>query len=161
MPLISGDPAPDFELPWRPGADPVRLSSELEDGPVVLLFFPLAFSSTCTEEMCAVAESWDAWEGAGARVLGISVDSPFVNVRFAEETGAPFPILSDFNRDASALYDVLYDDYHGLRGVSKRAAFVIAPDQTIAWSWVTDDSSQIPDLDAVREAAREVTESVA
>lgn len=150
MPPTVGDPAPDFELPFEPKGRPVRLSEVLKEGPAVLLFFPLAFSSTCTEEMCAVAEDWSRWRQVGARVLGISVDSPFVNVRFAEECGAPFPILSDFNRAASRAYDVLYDEFYGLEGVSKRAAFVVDREGRVAYAWVRDDAGVMPPLEEIR-----------
>ena len=151
-PLQVGSPAPDFALPPAPGADAVTLAGQ-RGHPVVLLFFPLAFSRVCTAEMCHLAEDWSRWEGVGARVFGISVDSPWVNVKFAAETGVPFPILSDFNREAAAAYDVLYEDFRGLKGVSKRAAFVVDRESRIAYAWVSDDSGVMPPLDEIREAA--------
>ncbi len=111
---------------------------------MVLLFFPLAFSGVCTEELCRVAEDWSRWEELGASVLGISVDSPFVNRRFAEETKVPFPLLSDFNKDASSAYGVLYPDYFGLQGVSKRSAFVVDRDGKIGYAWVSEDADVLP-----------------
>ena len=146
-----GTPAPDFSLPPGPGPDRVTLS-ELRGRPVVLLFFPLAFSGKCTEEMCSVAENWSKWEELDAAVYGISVDSPFVNQKFAQETGVPFPILSDFNKDASSAFGVLYPEYYGLHGVSKRSAFVVDREGRIAYSWVSDDSSVLPPFDEVRQA---------
>ena len=154
MALAVGSPAPDFALPYRPKEAPLRLSDYRGEKPVVLLFFPLAFSSTCTEEMCLVGETYDRWEEVGAEVLGISVDSPFVNRRFAEETGAPFPILSDFNRTASRAYDVLYEDYYGLEGVSKRAAFVVDREGRVAYAWVSEDAGVLPPLDEIRDSVR-------
>lgn len=151
MALSVGEQAPEFRLFFRPKEPAVRLSDFLERGPVVLLFFPLAFSSTCTEEMCAVAESYGAWEAVDAQVLGVSVDSPWVNVRFARECGAPFPILSDFNRTASRAYGVMYDEFHGLEGVSKRAAFVIDPKGKVAYAWVRDDAGVMPPLEEIRQ----------
>lgn len=146
-----GTPAPDFSLAPGPGPDRVKLS-EFRGRPVVLLFFPLAFSSTCTEEMCAVAEDWSKWEALDAAVFGISIDSPFVNKKFAEETGVPFPILSDFNKDASSAYGVLYPEFYGMLGVAKRSAFVVDREGKIAYSWVSDDASVIPPFDDVRAA---------
>jgi peroxiredoxin len=119
---------------------------------VVLLFFPLAFSGVCTAELCHMADDWSRWERVGARVLGISVDSPFVNRRFAEETGVPFPLLSDFNKEASQAYGVLYPDFFGLRGVSKRAVFVVDGEGVVAYSWVAEDADLLPPLDEVLEA---------
>jgi peroxiredoxin len=148
--LDAGDPAPDFALTHRPGEEPVRLSDHRGE-PVVLLFFPLAFSSVCTAEMCRVAEDWERWREVGGTVLGISVDSPFVNLKFAAECGARFPILSDFNREASDVYGVLNDDYFGMKGVADRAAFVIDGEGTVRWAWHTDDDSVMPDFERIRD----------
>jgi len=143
-----GTTAPDFSLAPAPGPDRVTLSQH-RGKPVVLLFFPLAFSGVCTAELCRMAEDWSRWDGVGATVLGISVDSPFVNRRFAEETKVPFPLLSDFNKDASSAYGVLYPDYFGLRGVAKRSAFVVDGDGAIQYAWVTEDSGVLPDFEEI------------
>ena len=147
-----GSPAPDFSLAPGPVPDRVTLSQHRGE-PVVLLFFPLAFSGVCTAEMCRMAEDWSRWAEVGARVLGISVDSPFVNRKFAEETKVPFPLLSDFNKDASSAYGVLYADYFGMRGVAKRAAFVIDGEGTIRYAWVGEDSV-LPDFDEIFAAVK-------
>ncbi len=156
MPLTEGQKAPDFALPLEPGEAPLRLSDYRDQKPVVLLFFPLAFSSTCTREMKLVAEDYDRWRSLDAEVVGISVDSPFVNRKFAEETGAPFPIVSDFNREATDAYDVRYEDFYGLVGVSKRAAFVVDRQGEIAYSWCAEDASRLPPFDEIREAVKAV-----
>lgn len=153
-----GTVAPDFSLAPAPGPDRVRLS-ELRGRPVVILFFPLAFSDKCTEEMCSVAGDWQRWEDLDAQVLGISVDSPFVSRKFAQETGVPFPILSDFNKDASSAYGVLYPEYYGMRGVSKRAAFVVDAEGRIAYSWVSEDSGVLPPLEEIRQAVARLPRS--
>lgn len=150
-----GADAPDFSLSPAPGAPPVQLSG-LRGGPVVVLFFPLAFSSVCTEEMCAVAESWPRWEKLGADVLAISVDSPFVTRKFAEETGAPFPILSDFNKDAASAYGVLYPEFFGMLGVAKRAAFVVDAEGVVAYAWVSEDADELPPFEEVRKVVAEL-----
>lgn len=142
-----GSPAPDFSLAAAPGPDRVTLS-EHRGETVVLLFFPLAFSGVCTAEMCHMAEDWSRWEDVGAKVLGISVDSPFVTRKFAEETKVPFPLLSDFNKDASSAYGVLYPDYWGMKGVSKRAAFVVDREGVIRYAWVGEDSD-LPAFDEI------------
>lgn len=152
MPLTVGDRAPDFSLPPAPGPDLVSLSSFRGRENVVLLFFPLAFSSVCTDEICAMAENLQRWSGLNARVLGLSVDSPFVVQKFARETGAGFPILSDFNKEAMTAYDVVYDDFFGLRGVAKRSAFVVDRDGVIRYAWVTDDADELPDFQEIRAA---------
>lgn len=151
MPLRPGDPAPDFSLAPGPGPDRVTLSEHAGEDNVVLLFFPLAFSSVCRDELCQVAERWPDPADFGARVLAISVDSPFVVREFARETGVDFPILSDFNKEAMTAYDVKYEDYFGMQGVAKRSAFVVDKAGTIRYAWVSDDDGELPDFDAIRQ----------
>lgn len=154
MALAIGSPAPEFELPFKPGEAPLRLADYRGEKPVVLLFFPLAFSSVCTTEMCTVAENLDSWHELDAEVIGISVDSPFVNQKFAAECGAKFPIVSDFNREVSPAYDALYDEILGLKGVTKRAAYVVDRNGLIAYAWVADDAGKMPDFDEVMAAVK-------
>ena len=153
MPLTAGDMAPRFALPAAPG-EIVDVGARMDRRPVVLLFFPLAFSSVCTEELCSVRDDWSEWAALEADVFGISVDSPFVTRRFREELGLPFPLLSDFNHDVGAAYGVLYEDYFGLRGVARRAAFVVGPDGRITYAWVSERDDVLPDFASVREAVR-------
>jgi len=153
VPLEAGDRAPVFALPAAPG-EVVDVGARIGRRPVVLLFFPLAFSSVCTAELCAVRDDWKLWEALEADVLGISADSPFVALRFREELGLPFPLLSDFNHEVASAYGVLYEDYFGLRGVSRRAAFVIGTDGRIAWAWVGERDDVLPDFASVHGAVR-------
>jgi peroxiredoxin len=152
MPLSAGDQAPDFELTWKIGQDPVRRSEHQGDDPVVVLFFPLAFSPVCTQEMCAVAEDLSAYNELGAKVVGISVDSPFVNARFAEECGAEFPILSDFNAEAADAFGVRNDDFFGMKGVADRSCFVVAPSGEIVFAWHSEDPGVMPPFDDIKAA---------
>jgi peroxiredoxin len=153
MPLSTGDIAPGFALPAAPG-EIVNVGARIGERPIVLLFFPLAYSSVCSEEMCAVRDDWDQWKDLDAEVFGISVDSPFVTRRFRQELALPFPLLSDFNHDVGAAYGILYEEYFGLRGVARRAAFVVGTDGRIAYAWVGERDDVLPDFDAVREALR-------
>ena len=148
-PLSPGTQAPDFELTGKIGEPPFRLSQQ-RGKPVVVFFFPLAFSGVCTKEMCTLADEWDRWAALDAVVVAISVDSPFTTHRFAQETGAPFPILSDFNREVSTAFGVRNDDYFGMRGVADRSAFVISRDGVIAHVWKDDDDAALPDFDLLR-----------
>jgi glutaredoxin-dependent peroxiredoxin len=146
-----GDAAISFTLPSKPG-ETVDLSQYIGRDKVLLLFFPLAFSSVCTAELCHFRDTWSDWEKLSARVFGISVDSPFVTDKFRSEQKLPFPILSDFNREAASAYGVLHDELVGLKGVAKRAVFVINPDGKVGYFWVTDDPSvQVP-FDDVKSA---------
>ena len=151
MSIEAGEKAPPFTLPDQPGNE-IDVGERIGKRPVVLLFFPLAFSSVCTTEMCAMRDDWSQWGDLEADVFGISVDSPFVNAKFREENDIPFPLLSDFNKRVAADYGVLYDEFFGLHGVAKRSAFVIATDGTVVYQWVTEDAGVEPDYGAVREA---------
>ncbi len=154
MAVAAGDAAPAFSLTHKLGQDPVTLAGVLEKGPAVLLFFPLAFSGVCTDEMCHMAENYGQWEGVGAEVLGISTDSPFVNAKFASETGVPFPLLSDFNRDAMTAYGVRNDDFFGMKGVANRSAFVVGQDGTVAYAWSSPDPGVLPPFDEILMAVK-------
>ncbi len=149
MAVQKGDPAPPIKLPAKPGEE---VEARIGRDKVVLLFFPLAFSPVCTDEMCHMRDTWSQWESLEAQVLGISVDSPFVTDRFRSDQNIPFPILSDFNKSTAANYGVLYEDLKGLKGVAKRSAFVIGADGKVAYSWVTEDPTvQVP-FDEVKAA---------
>ncbi len=142
MAVQKGDPAPPVKLPARPGEE---VEAPIGRRKVVLLFFPLAFSPVCTDEMCHLRDTWGDWEGLDAQVLGISVDSPFVAERFRSDQNIPFPILSDFNKEVATRYGVLHEDLKGLKGVAKRSAFVIGADGKVVYRWVTEDPSvQVP-----------------
>lgn len=151
MAIKVGERAPDFTLQIRPN-EKVSLGDYLGEGAVVLLFFPLAYSGVCTTEMCSVAEDYSSYRELGAQVLGISVDSPFVNQKFAEDCKAPFPILSDFNKEAVAAYGVLREDLIGLKGVSNRAAFVVDKGGEVTYSWVTENPHDMPPFEEIKSA---------
>ena len=151
MAIKTGDAAPAITLPVRPKE---MVEVPIGQEKVVLLFFPLAFSPVCTDEMCQMRDSWSEWEALDAKVLGISVDSPFVTDRFRTEEKIPFDILSDFNKDVSSRYGVLHEDLIGLKGVAKRSAFVIDADGKVTYAWVTDDPRvQVP-VDEVKAALK-------
>ena len=143
--------APVFSLPEAPGQE-VDVGAAFAEGPVVLLFFPLAFSPVCTAELCTFRDDWAGWQGLGAKVFGISVDSPFAVQKFRETEGLPFPLLSDFNKDVPRQYGALHEDLFGLKGVAKRAAFVVDRSGAIAYEWVSDDPGVQVDFEAIKAA---------
>ena len=151
-----GNAAPDFSLIEAFGEEPVTLSGHRGE-PVVVLFVPLAFSGVCTKELCHVGENWDVWGSLGARVYGISIDSPFVNRKWREDMDVPFPILSDFNKRAASAYGVLEEDFFGLHGVAKRSAFVVDREGRIGYAWVSDDPGILPPFDDIVDAVRSVS----
>lgn len=153
MTVKKGDRAVEFKLPAKP-KDEVDVGSLIGKEKIVLLFFPLAYSSVCTAEMCAMRDDWRQYEGLGARVFGISVDSPFVTDKFRQDEKIPFPILSDFNKDVSRKYGVLHEDLMGLKGVSKRSAFVIGADGKVKYAWVTDNPGVQVNFDEIKAALK-------
>ena len=152
MPLQKGDLAPDFTLP-NTDNQPVSLSSH-KGQPVVVLFFPLAFTSVCTEEMCTMRDSMGKYQGLNAQVVGISVDSPFTLAKFKAEQDLNFPLLSDFNKQAAKDYDVLYETFFGLEGVAKRSAFVVDAGGAVAYAEVLEDAGEQPDYHALQQTLR-------
>lgn len=153
MPLRPGDPAPELTLPSHTG-ESTSLTELRGEQPLVLLFFPLAFTSTCTEELCTIGDDLDAYREMNGRVAAVSVDSPFVLERFRAECGADFPFLSDFNREASTAFGVLREAPvgPGLRNVSDRSAFVIDPNGTIAYAWHSTNPGLLPPFDEIKGA---------
>jgi glutaredoxin-dependent peroxiredoxin len=154
MALSLGQTAPAFTLKTKnaDGVSNVSLS-DFRGKNVVLLFYPLAFSKTCTEEMCSVSGGLELYTSLAAQVLGISVDSPFAQEIFAQQNGISFPQLSDFNREASRAYDSLYDvlmpGVLDLQGVSKRSAFVIDKEGIIRHIEILEKPG-LPDFDAIK-----------
>ncbi|MDB4345704.1 redoxin domain-containing protein [bacterium] len=156
MALATGTKAPEFTLKSKnaEGLHDVSLSDTLGKKKTVLLFFPLAFTSICMKEMCDVSNSLSAYSDLNAAVYGVSVDSPFAQEEMAKVDGLKFPLLSDFNKDVSAAYDVLYADLLGFKGVSKRSAFVINESGVITYSESSDDPHDLPNFDAIKSALK-------
>ena len=152
MTLKVGDQAPDFTLKGTAGDEPVTLSSYQGEKNVVLLFFPLAWTSVCSTEMCSIRDNYSQYQNLDAEVLGISVDSPFALAAWAKEEGFNFPLLSDFNRQAATDFGVLYEDLMGLKGVAKRAAFVVDKSGKLSHVEVCESAGDLPDFEKIRAA---------
>ncbi|MSR28042.1 MAG: redoxin domain-containing protein [Phycisphaerales bacterium] len=153
MSITVGSKAPPFNLPSKPGT-PVDVGQLLGKEKVVLLFIPLAFSSVCTAAMCHFRDTWAVWQGLGCKAFAISVDSPFTVDKFRELERIPFPVLSDFNKDVSRLYGALHEELMGLKGVSKRSAFVIDATGVVRYASVSDDPKIQVDYAAIEQAVR-------
>lgn len=153
MSVTIGSKAPAFKLPAKPG-HVVDVGAKLGKEKVVLLFFPLAYSSVCSTEMCTFRDDWSKWSSLGCTVYGICVDSPFVTDKFRQDLGIPFEILSDFNKDVSRTYGALFEELMGLKGVGKRAAFVIDASGKVAYAKVNDEAGQQVDFAAIEQAVR-------
>lgn len=131
---------------------PVTLSALLQNGPVVLAFFPAAFSSVCTTEMCKFRDGMAALNDMKAQVLGISTDTFFALKAWADQHQLNFPLLSDYNKEVIRQYDVVNPDMIGLKDIAKRAVFVIGRDGLVKHREVLDDARNEPDYDKVRSA---------
>ena len=147
MPAELGSKAPDFTL-TNHDRQPVTLSQQ-QGRPVVLAFFPAAFSSVCTKELCTFRDSLARLNEADARVYGISVDTFFALKAFHDQQHLAFPLLSDFNKQVIREYGVFNEDMVGLKGIAKRAVFVIDKDGTIRYREVLDDARNEPDYEQV------------
>jgi peroxiredoxin len=146
-----GQMAPDFTL-YDSAKNKVNLQ-DYKGKKVVLLFFPLAFTSVCTKELCYVRDSITLFNNIDAQVLGISVDSLYTLAKFKEEQGLNFPLLSDFNKEVSKAYGALYDEFsYGMKGVSKRASFVIDRQGVIKYADVLPNASDLPNFEAIQSA---------
>lgn len=151
MAVATGAKAPDFTLPDQ-DRQPVTLSERLVRGPVVLAFFPAAFSGVCTTEMCTFRDSMAELKKVSAQVFGISVDSFFALKAWADAQGLTFPLLSDFNREVIRKYGVVNPDMIGLKDIAKRAVFVIDRSGIVRYSEVLDDARNEPDYAKVTQA---------
>jgi peroxiredoxin len=149
MAVAIGQKAPDFTL-FSSDLKEVSLS-DYAGKKVVIHFFPMAFTGVCTTQLCTMRDSFGFYEGLGAEVVGISVDSPFTLAKFREDKKYQFPLLYDFNKENSQAYGAYYDEFvFNLKGVSKRAAFVVNENQEIIYAEVLESAGDLPDFDAIR-----------
>ena len=154
--LNIGDTAPDFILVNTNGQK-ASLKDYL-DKQVVLLFFSFANSSTCTEEMCTMRDNLKKYEDLDANILGISVDSHYSLKLWSEKLNLNFPLLSDFNKEASSKYDSLHETFspgkYDYKGVSKRSAFVIGKDGKIKYAEICPTPDHQPDYEAIKNSLK-------
>jgi len=153
MSLQLGQPAPQFTL-VSSALKEVSLA-DFKGKKVVLHFFPMAFTGVCTTQLCTMRDDFGYYEGQNAVILGISVDSPFTLAKFKEENSYQFELLSDFNKEVSTAYNAIYETFaFGLKGVSKRAAFVVDEAQNVVYAEVLESAGDLPDFAAIAEAVK-------
>jgi len=150
-----GDLAPNFKL-----RNTLKEQIDLEDYKgqnLLVLFFPLAFTGVCTEELCSTRDNLGVYEKLNTKILAISVDSLFSLEKFKKENNFNFPLLSDFNKDVSRAYGALYENFVlDMNGVSKRAAFVIDKNGTIQYAEVLENAGELPNFDKVKETLEKI-----
>jgi glutaredoxin-dependent peroxiredoxin len=151
-----GEKAPDFTLPdtnLKP-----RSLKEFLGHKVVLAFFVGSFTSTCTKEVCTFRDSMARLVDLNAHVIGISVNDPFSNKAFSEKNRLPFPVLSDYNREAIKQYDLEFPDFAGLKGytVAKRSIFVLDETGVVRYVWISEDPSVEPQYGEIQKALEQI-----
>jgi peroxiredoxin len=154
MPLATGSKAPDFTLKTKTadGLKDIKLSDNFGQKQTVLLFFPLAFTSVCTKEMCDTTAGLADYEKLGATVYAISVDSPFAQEAWATANKIRLTLLSDLNKTAARAYDVVFPGLSGIGDTAARAAFVIGLDGVIKYSEQTATPPDLAHFEAVKAA---------
>ena len=150
MQITPGQQAPDFSL-YDDAKNKISLS-DLKGSNVLLLFFPLAFTSVCTRELCGVRDNISQYDKANAKVFGISVDSLYALAQFKEAQQLNFPLLSDFNKEVSRAYGSIYEEWKlDMKGVSKRSAFVIDKDGIVRYAEVLENAGDVPDFTQIEK----------
>lgn len=150
MSVQTGNKAPDFAL-YSSDKEKITLSQQKGKN-VLLLFFPLAFTSVCTAELCSVRDNLSMYNNMNAVVYGISVDSPQTLDRFKKDQNLNFSLLSDFNKEASTNYGAIYDTFAmGMKGVSKRAAFVIDKEGIVRYAEVLENAGEQPNFEEIKK----------
>ena len=154
MALSVGTKAPDFTLKSKTadGLKDVTLSANFGSKATVVLFFPLAFTGVCTQEMCDITAGLSAYNDLGADVIGISVDSPFAQEVWAQKEKIGITLVSDLNKETTKAYDVLFPGLAGIGDTAARAAFVVDKDGVIQYAEQTPTPKDIPNFEAVKAA---------
>lgn len=161
MSIKAGDKAPDFTLVTiaEDGPQIVKLSEQLGSSPVVLVFVPAAFTGVCTTELCDLSSGISAYEDLGAKVFGISGDSPFAQAEWAKKEGITIPLLSDYEHTVATDYGIAYESFLPEKnlifgGVAKRSAFVLDKDGIVRYAEVQDHPKDLPDFEKVKETLK-------
>ena len=156
MHIQAGLQAPDFSL-FDSDKNKVSLTGQRGKN-IVLLFFPFAFTGTCTAELCNVRDNIALYNNTHAQVFGISVDSLFTLAKYKADQNLNFPLLSDFNKEVSKAFGVLYETFPAfeLQGVSKRASFVIDKEGVVRYSEVCPSPGDLPDFKAIQQTLQDL-----
>lgn len=155
MKIETGKPAPDFTL-YDSNKKQVSLS-EQKGHNVLLLFFPLAFTSTCTKELCSVRDNISWYNNVNAKVFGISVDALHTLTQYKKDQQLNFTLLSDFNKDVSRLYNSIYEMFgYNMKGVSKRSAFVIDKLGIVRYAEVLENAGELPNFNAIQNVLAQI-----
>ncbi len=158
MALSVGAKAPDFTLKSKQGSGlvDVHLGENLGKKNTVLLFFPAAFTSVCTQEMCDISAGLNAFSGLNAQVIGISVDTPFAQEAWAQKEKIGITLVSDLNKEVTRKYDVLFPMLAGIGDTAARAAFVIDKQGVVQYVEQTPTPKDLPNFQKVKETLQKL-----
>jgi peroxiredoxin len=163
MALTVGSKAPDFTLPTKTpdGPRPIRLSENFGSKNTLLLFFPMAFTGTCTKEMCSVGNGLREYDSLNCAVYGISGDNPFAQEAWAQKEQINVPLLSDYEHRVAQDYGVAYNSFLpqlnlGFSGVAKRAAFLIDRNGIVQYAEIHDDARELPNFETIKSKLAEL-----
>jgi glutaredoxin-dependent peroxiredoxin len=163
MALATGTKAPDFSLPTKTADGPkrIKLSDNFGKTNTLLLFFPMAFTGTCTTEMCTISNGLREYSDLNATVYGISGDNPFAQEAWAKKESITVPLLSDYEHKLAKEYDVMYDSFLpqmnlGMGGVPKRSAFIVDREGVIQYAESNDDARELPNFDKIKAKLAEL-----
>ena len=163
MALAIGTKAPDFSLPTKTAEGPkqIKLSDNFGNKNTLLLFFPMAFTGTCTTEMCTISNGLREYSDLNATVYGISGDNPFAQEAWAQKEKITVPLLSDYEHKVAKAYDVMYDSFLpqmnlGMGGVAKRSAFIIDKNGVIQYAESHDDARELPNFEKIKAKLAEL-----
>src|SRR5271166_4608287 len=153
MAIPAGTKAPDFTLKSKQasGLVDVQLSKNFGKKNTVLLFFPAAFTSVCTKEMCDISNGLSGYSGLNAEVIAVSVDTPFAQEAWAQKEKIGITLASDLNKTTTKAYDVLFPMLAGIGDTAARAAFVIDKQGVIQYSEQTPTPKDLPNFNAVKD----------
>lgn len=156
MSVEVGQKPPDFQLHDQDKKP--RALKEFLGKKTVLAFFPGAFTSVCTREMCTFRDSMAAFNGLNAQVVGISVNDPFTNKAFSQTNNLQFPLLSDYARETVKKYSIFHNDFAGLKGytAAKRAVFVLDDRGTVRYRWISEDPGKEPNYEEIKNALAKI-----
>jgi len=151
MTVETGQKPPDFQL--HDTGRKIRSLKDFLGKKTVLAFFPGAFTGVCDREMCTFRDSLQVLTGMGAQVVAISVNDPFSNKGFADANNLQFPILSDYSRDTVRRFDLLQEDFAGLKGytTAKRSIFILDEKGVVRFKWVSEDPGKEPDYEEIKK----------
>ena len=163
MALAVGTKAPEFSLPTKTADGPkqIKLSENFGKANTLLLFFPMAFTGTCTTEMCGISNGLREYTDLNASVYGISGDNPFAQEAWAKKESITVPLLSDYEHKVAKQYDVMYDSFLpqmnlGMSGVAKRSAFIVDRAGIIQYAESNDDARELPNFDKIKATLAEL-----